>query len=223
MPDTQENLRLTPIDNSTGKIDFVLTAELFDGKEKTLEGITYQNYENGRLTRVVEAERGSWEDNSWVFFNGINYTITEEGRVPRVEFNRMNMESRINRNPGQLARSQKKPEEMSQLELRKHIQALEEEGRDVSGLKVDYHQRFAIPFACFIFALVGAPLGLKPNRSGSSIGLGLSIVIIFIYYTMMTVGAALGQGGTLSPWLGSWIQNIVFTIVGAGLVIKANQ
>ena len=110
---------------------------------------------------------------------------------------------------------------ISRMELDNHIKLLKQEGRDVKELKVSYHQRFSIPLACFIFALVGAPLGLSPNRSGSSIGLGLSIIVIFIYYTLMTVGSALGQSGNLSPWLGAWLQNIIFIIVGFGLLYKS--
>ena len=223
LPQTQRNLRITPIDGSTGKVDFVLIAELFDGRERTLERITYQNYEDGRLVQVIEAKKGVWDNEQWIFKEGVTYTITGDGRVPRTEFSQMNMKNKLAREPGQISRGQRGPEEMRQSELREQIRVLEEEGRDVRELKVDYHQRFAVPFACFIFALVGAPLGLKPNRSGSSIGLGLSIVIIFIYYTMMTVGAALGQAGTLSPWFGAWIQNIIFTVVGFGLVVKENR
>ncbi len=223
LPKTQKNLRITPIDDRTGRIDFVLTAEMFDGRAQELQGITYSDYEDGRLVQVIQAEKGIWNQNNWIFLKGTTYTITEEGRVPRTRFERMSMKNKIARNPGQLARNQKDPEEMTLGELSQHIELLEEEGRDVKELKVKYHQRYAIPFACFIFALVGAPLGLKPNRSGSSIGLGLSIVIIFIYYTLMTVGGALGQSGKLAPWLGSWIQNIAFTIVGLGLLYKANK
>ena len=44
-----------------------------------------------------------------------------------------------------------------------------------------------------IFALVGAPLGMQSHRSASSVGFGLSIIVIFIYYVIMTLGSALAQ------------------------------
>ena len=220
-PKTQSNLRFAPIDNNTGKLDFVLTASKFDGNTQTLEEVTLQDYQDGKLVNIIQAKKAKWLDQKWVFIDGVSYTITSEGRVPQTKFRKMNMKNRIQRDPTQISRRQKEPEEMSLAELDNHIKLLKQEGRDVKELKVSYHQRFSIPLACFIFALVGAPLGLSPNRSGSSIGLGLSIIVIFIYYTLMTVGSALGQSGNLSPWLGAWLQNIIFIIVGFGLLYKS--
>ncbi|MBM7556963.1 LptF/LptG family permease [Halanaerobacter jeridensis] len=222
-PKTQQNLRIAPVDSATGKLDFVLTASKFDGETQTLNEVTLQNYEDGKLVNIIQAEKAKWLDSKWVFMNGVSYTITKEGRVPQTKFTKMNMKNRLNRDPEQISRRQKEPEEMSLKELGKHIELLEQEGQNVKKLKVTYHQRYSIPFACFIFALVGAPLGLQPNRSGSSIGLGLSIIVIFIYYTMMTVGSALGQSGNLTPWLGAWLQNIIFMIVGIGLLYKTQR
>ncbi|GAB6137346.1 LptF/LptG family permease [Halanaerobaculum tunisiense] len=220
MPKTQRNLRIAPVDSKTGKLDFLLTADKFDGRTQTLEGVTWQNYEEGELATIIQAKKAKWQRDQWVFIEGTSYTITSEGRIPQTEFQRLNMKNKLSRTPQQMTRNQKSPEEMTLGELSEHIELMEQEGRDVNELLVSYYQRYAIPFACFVFALVGAPLGLNPNRSGSSIGLGLSIVVIFIYYTLMTIGSALGQGGNLAPWLGAWLQNIVFTIVGIGLLVK---
>jgi lipopolysaccharide export system permease protein len=77
--------------------------------------------------------------------------------------------------------------------------------------------------ACFVFALIGTPLGLQPHRSSSSIGLGISIIIIFIYYTIMTFTMALGQGGAIPPLFAAWIPNIVGIIAGGYLLTKSSQ
>ncbi|MGM0502329.1 MAG: LptF/LptG family permease [Bacillota bacterium] len=222
-PKTQFNLRIAPVDSETGKLDFVLTASKFDGDTQTLEEVTLQDYENGKLVNIIQAQQAKWLEEKWVFIDGVSYTITDKGRVPQTEFDRMNMKNRLRRDPKQISRRQKEPEEMNLEELGQHIELLEQEGQDVKKLKVTYHQRFSIPMACFIFALVGAPLGLSPNRSGSSIGLGLSIIVIFIYYTLMTVGSALGQSGNLTPWLGAWLQNIIFIIVGSLLMYRSYE
>mgnify|MGYP006275654143 CR=1 FL=1 len=222
-PSSQKNLRIAPVDGETGKLDFVLTASKFNGETQTLEEVTLQDYENGKVVNIIQAQRAKWLDDKWVFIDGTSYTIGEEGRVPQTKFTRMNLKNRLNRDPDQISRRQKEPEEMNLAQLANHIELLEQEGRNVKKLKVTYHQRYSIPFACFIFALVGAPLGLQPNRSGSSIGLGLSIIVIFIYYTMMTVGSALGQSGHLTPLVGAWLQNIIFLVVGVLLLYRSYE
>ena len=77
--------------------------------------------------------------------------------------------------------------------------------------------------ACFIFSLIGAPLGVQSQRSSSSIGLGISVVIIFIYYSVMSMTMALGQGGTLPALLAVWIPNIIGLIAGIYFVLRASK
>ena len=43
--------------------------------------------------------------------------------------------------------------------------------------------------------MIGAPLGTQKQRTSSSIGLGLSIIVIFIYYAIMTFTTGLGKAG----------------------------
>ena len=74
--------------------------------------------------------------------------------------------------------------------------------------------RFSIPFACFIFSLVGAAFGMRPQRSTSSIGLGISLAIIIVYYLLYSVGMALGLSKLVPPLLAAWFPNIISGIVG---------
>ena len=83
--------------------------------------------------------------------------------------------------------------------------------------------RIILPFSCFIFGLFGIPLGLRPQRASTSLGLGLSLVFILFYYILMTLGRALGISGTVSGLVGSWIPNIVFGIIGVILFINARR
>jgi len=62
---------------------------------------------------------------------------------------------------------------------------------------------------------------LQQNRTSSSIGFGLSIIIIFIYYSIMTLSSALGQGGIMSPAYAVWIPNLIGLAVGLALLRKA--
>ncbi|MBM7622939.1 LptF/LptG family permease [Sporohalobacter salinus] len=222
MPTTQKNLRIAPLESKTDKIDYIFYAYLFDGSDLTMKDVSLQDYQNGKLVQVIEAKKAKWIDEQWKFIDGIIYNVNSKDNVPTMEFETYTVK-KMTREPKEIARAQKEPEEMSLEELSRHIRLREEEGKDVASLKVLYYQRYAIPFSCFIFTLIGAPLGLQPNRSGASIGLGLSIVIIFIYYAFMTIGSTLGQTGILSPVIGAWLQNIIFGLVGIGLIIKMSR
>ena len=123
--------------------------------------------------------------------------------------------------PAAILRDQKKPEEMTIKELREQIKILSDRFVNTKKVETELYQRFTIPFASFIFALVGIPLGLQPQRSSSSRGFAVSIIIIFIYYVFMTMGAAIAQSGALPAALAVWLPNIVGLIAGLFLMREA--
>lgn len=84
---------------------------------------------------------------------------------------------------------------------------------------VEFHQRLALPFACFAFTLVGLPLGVTTNRGGRSTGLVLSLVLMFAYYMSLVGGTRAG----LSPGLGAWLPNIGFCALGIFLLARSDH
>ncbi len=219
-PRTQEHIVIKDVKG--GSIERLTYARRFDESQNTMFAVTVQDFENDRLVRVENAERAVWEKNQWIMYNGIIHDLTPEGQLERsMHFSRQIMP--VEKNPVAIAREQKRPEEMSIKELKIHINTLKREYVKTSTFEVELHQRLAIPMACFVFSLIGTPLGLQPHRSSSSIGLGISIVIIFIYYTIMTITTALGQGGAIPAVLGAWIPNIIGIVAGLYLVHKASQ
>ncbi|MCI1823688.1 MAG: LptF/LptG family permease, partial [Megasphaera sp.] len=67
------------------------------------------------------------------------------------------------------------------------------------------------------------PLGLQKQRGSSSIGFGVSVIVIFIYYSIMTLSNALGNSGKLTPFLGAFLPNILCGITGIILVYRASK
>jgi lipopolysaccharide export system permease protein len=219
-PRTQEHIVIKDVKGSS--IERLTYARKFEEDASTMYAVTVQDFENDRLVRVENAEKAVWANNQWTMYNGIIHDLTPEGRLERsMHFTQQIMP--VEKNPGAIAREQKKPEEMSIKELKIHIDALKREFVKTSVYEVELHQRLAIPMASFVFSLIGTPLGLQPHRSSSSIGLGISIIIIFIYYTIMTITTALGQGGAIPAVLGAWIPNIIGVFAGLYLVRRASR
>jgi lipopolysaccharide export system permease protein len=85
---------------------------------------------------------------------------------------------------------------------------------------LELNRRFALPFACFVFAIVGVPLGIQNQRSGKATGFSLSIFIFLIYYILLTAGKTAGARGVVHPAIGIWTPNIVLFVSGLYLFIK---
>ena len=223
MPKTQYNLYLTPLDKNNNRPDYILYTHRFDGDTGVMEDVLLQEYEEGNPTSLIKAESAEWLDDGWKFFDGAIYHLKEGERVPSMTFSEYRTREDIHE-PEEISNLDKNPDDMSIQELTTYINMLEEQGRDAAEEKVRWHQHFSIPFANFIFALLAAPLGVRPKRNSSSAtGFGISIIVIFIYYGLMTVGGALGGQGTVAPWLGAWMQNIFFLIIGSIMFYKVGK
>jgi len=83
----------------------------------------------------------------------------------------------------------------------------------LNGLLVELHKKFAIPFSCFIFILLGIPLGIISNKGSMAISIATSIFFFIIYWAFLTVGEILAEDGVLSPMLSMWLGNIIVGIL----------
>ncbi len=95
--------------------------------------------------------------------------------------------------------------------------------RNLAAHWIEIHKKFALPFACFIFALLGIALGATTRKGGRTSGFTISIVIILIYYILITAGENLAMDGRLSPWLGMWGPNILLTLCGLAIFLSAHK
>lgn len=221
---TQEYIVYKQIDKGQGQLRRLVYARNFEEATGMMTDVTMQEFDkNNKIVRLIIAQRAIWEKDKWTMYNGVVNDLTSKGSRS-MSFDKQLLP--INDNPAKLAMEQKSHEEMTIKELKQHIAVLKEQHAPVTTLslfEVELYNRVSVPMASFVFALIGTPLGLQPHRSSSSIGLGISIVVIFIYYTIMSITQALGQSATLPPLLAVWIPNIIGIAVGVVLVYKNSR
>jgi lipopolysaccharide export system permease protein len=111
--------------------------------------------------------------------------------------------------------------EMSIDDIRKKMEEIKKTGKDTTSYEVELHKRYAIPFTCIVFALIGVPLGIHPHRSGRSYGFILSIFILIAYYVSLTASEILAMRKILPAYSVGWIPNLLFSGLGIYLLVKA--
>jgi lipopolysaccharide export system permease protein len=85
---------------------------------------------------------------------------------------------------------------------------------------VEYYKKYAISFACTVFVLVGAPLGVLARRGGFGVGAGLSLVFFVVYWVMMIAGEKLSDRGLLQPALSVWLPDLVLMVFGLFMLAR---
>ncbi|MHB8078089.1 MAG: LptF/LptG family permease [Candidatus Krumholzibacteriia bacterium] len=86
---------------------------------------------------------------------------------------------------------------------------------------VEYHKKFAIPFACLVFVLWGLPLSLSSVRSGRGVSVATAMAIYLVYYLFLIGGEKLADRGRLSPFLAMWAANLLLTVIGIPIAVRA--
>ncbi|MDZ7318145.1 MAG: LptF/LptG family permease [candidate division KSB1 bacterium] len=87
-------------------------------------------------------------------------------------------------------------------------------------LLVEIYKKYSIPFACLVFVLIGAPLGILARRGNMAVGGGISLVFFIIYWIFLIGGEELADRDMLSPFLSMWLANFVVGILGLYLLVR---
>lgn len=102
----------------------------------------------------------------------------------------------------------------TQLVFPELVRRLRAEPGDVL-LSLEFHKKFALPFACLALGFLGMSLGISTRKGGKTSGFVISLGIIFIYYVLMTAGRNLIIKRIVTPFWGSWAPTLF--LVGIGI------
>lgn len=108
-------------------------------------------------------------------------------------------------------------------ELRKSIEENRSKKLPTNYLEVEIYKKYAIPFACIVFAVLATALGVSSKKGGRSSAYAVSIGIILVYYIFLIGGERFGDAGSVSPWLAAWSGNIVLGLFGLILFIQTSS
>jgi lipopolysaccharide export system permease protein len=99
--------------------------------------------------------------------------------------------------------------EMTIAELRAAAAANVKRGAPDYAQRYTIQQKFSLPAACFVLALIGLSLGVTNRKDGKLGSFALGFGVVFVYYILLYSSRAMALGGRLQPTLAPWLVNIV--------------
>jgi len=194
---------------------------------QTLLDVTLIKYDSSNHEQVIIfADRARYELPSWTFTNAREYQVNVDGTTHLLQEPEQRVD--IGEKPSQIQQTiaNKNREEMSRSQVRDVIESGQLSPQEKRAFETTYEEKFARPFASFVFTLIAVPFGLRPSRGGGSTGLGfgLAVAIVFVYFVIASIVSAVTSslpGGYVVSTLGAWTPNAIFTAIGALLLQRA--
>jgi lipopolysaccharide export system permease protein len=214
----------------------------YDANERVLKHVTITVYSTdpahaGQPVTILYCDRAHPVDDTganWTYYDGFWIPIVPDKTTGRLE-NSMSINFDVIQTSPQTPSIGKSfddvlradvtdPDRKSFRELRKEIQEDKKKARDTRSKEVNLYGKIALPLASFIFGLVGAALGLSTKRGGGkTVGFGLAIFIVFLYWVFYHSMFVVGKNGGLPPMLASFLADIVGASVAVVLAFRASR
>ncbi len=201
----------------------IYNIKLYHLEQDLLEGITVFRFGSAfQLTERIDARSARWQDGRWTFSEASVTTFSPDG-FPIRKFHKEFVIS-LPEMPADFRIADKPPEEMNFSELWEYVRKIERDGYNSSKYRTAMHRCLSYPFIGVILAFLGIPIALRKERgAGIAVGIGLCLIISFVFLVVNSFSISYGQAGTLPPFLAAWLGNIIFALVGVYLFLAVRH
>lgn len=196
-----------------GENNWIYYIKEFNLKDSTMNNVLFWQIDSKRrITKRIDAQKGKFIG-YWQFTNAIvrefdtldNERISHHSNLSLPE---------LKERPMDFARLPKPVEEMNFMELSQFVKKRLRAGEYVAKENVELNYRFSFPLITLILLFICLPISLVLRRGGIAIGLGISIVLAFVYWGFIQSCRAYGYAGIIDPVFAAWLPNITFTALG---------
>jgi len=197
--------------------EIIIYTEAYNEETKQMGSLTFFELDELGFPSVSSVSRGYFEGDLLYLEDGTTFEYDRQGEAKRSAMF-LEVVKDISREMEELYGESRTPQEMTGGQLRELIDNFQENNVRPHALEVDYYFKFSIPVANFVFAMIGLLFSVVSPRRENASGVIFAIIVIAIYWILMTVMRSLGQKGDLEPWIAAWGQNMIFFILGLPLL-----
>jgi lipopolysaccharide export system permease protein len=203
----------------------ITVATSYEPHSQALLHVTLIQYDRHNVpTQIIFADRADFAADRWVLENASLYRFNPDGTLisePHVA----QQQVELGEAPTDIVKrlKQDNPESMSRAEIAAIVRTGQLTQPELRKYVTTYQEKLAQPFACFVFVLIAIPYGMRAARSGggTSVGFGLAVAIVFVYYIVLTVFSYISEAFIVFAPFWAWVPNIIFTAIGVARLRRA--
>jgi LPS export ABC transporter permease LptF/LPS export ABC transporter permease LptG len=192
----------------------------YDSKLQTLQRLQVFDFDPAHhLIRRLFTENARYVGDEWVFSRGWARTFSSSGNVRR--YNAFG-EPRIvhyPETPSYFNSEIRPPDQMGYRELERYIDEMSESGQSEPDLLVSLDEKIAYPVISLVMALVALPFAFRLGRQGALYGIGLSVILGFVFMAIYAFFTKIGEAGALPALVAVWSPNTIFAILSVYLFL----
>lgn len=206
-----------------GDQGWVYAVRMLDTKQRRMENVVFERQGSGDdyPTVSVVADSVVYNDTlagRWRFKNGSTHIMGDSSEVLATFRFASAYVKTLTQGPRELLVEPTDPSEMDYASLGDYIESLRRSGNDVRKIEVERAIKLAVPAACLVIVLFGAPLAMSAPRAGAAIGIAVSLGTTVAYLMLINLTRAIGASGLMSPTLAAWTPNGLFFLWALGLL-----
>jgi LPS export ABC transporter permease LptG/LPS export ABC transporter permease LptF len=205
-----------------GKHDRVFYYKYFDQAQNAMMGVDVYEIDpqHYRMRAQIVAERARWEPSlsAWVFQNGRRWDFDPScpDCNPKVDtfVGSTRTFPEIEETPSYFMHEVRQSQQMNFEELETYISELQQSGIDTVPLQVKLNQKFSKPLFALIMAIVSIPFAFLAGNRGAMAGVGISLVIAILYWSVGQLFEQVGNLNQLPPPMAAWGPDVIFSLFG---------
>lgn len=191
-------------------LQLLFFAECFDGQK--MKNITLLMFRHRKLKQIIIARSAEWDEQKqqWELFSGrIDALSNQNTYISSDDFEQLSL--KLTRKIFDYANHHRDNREMNIIDLYNRLAIIKHTGntRQNRELKISIQERYAAPFSCIVFTLLGSALGISSKTKASYNSFGIAAIVIFVYYSTQFLSTALSVAETIPIFLGVWFPNLV--------------
>ncbi|MEA3287516.1 MAG: LptF/LptG family permease [Candidatus Marinimicrobia bacterium] len=199
----------------------IIVIKSYDVKKNTGRDVSILAYRDSGITERWDYATLQWDDSlgTWQKSAGLNRRFDAEGRLLFSEMSLLD-ELPITLTPFDIRKEQIRPDEMNIFQLGTFIEKKKMLGLNPHRWVVDYHFKLAFVMTGFIVIFLGISFALQGSRENLAVGVGKSVVALFIYYILLIGGQKIAYNSSIHPAYAVWFGDVVLFMAGTWLFIQ---